>query len=58
MANPAANGQLAPPSCDFLPLSRVSRVDARDRIREVYNVGFLKVPWVVEDVELLLKGKD
>ncbi|HZT79029.1 MAG TPA: SCO family protein [Gemmataceae bacterium] len=50
-AKPAANGQLDHPSRVFL-------VDAGGRIREVYNLNFLKAPWVVEDVELLLKEKD
>lgn len=47
-ARPAANGQLDHPSRIFL-------VDTRGRIREIYNLGFLKPAWVAEDVELLLK---
>src|SRR4051794_26642315 len=47
-AKPAANGQLDHPSRVFL-------VDRRGRVREIYNLDFLKVPWVVEDIELLLK---
>src|SRR5207248_8370667 len=45
---PAANGQLDHPSRIFL-------VDRRGQIREIYNLDFLRVPWVIEDVELLLK---
>jgi protein SCO1 len=47
-AKPAANGQLDHPSRIFL-------VDAQYRIREIYNLNFLKPKWVVQDVELLLK---
>ena len=47
-AKPAANGQLDHPSRVFL-------VDRRGQIREIYNLDFLRVPWVIEDVELLLK---
>lgn len=47
-AKPAANGQLDHPSRIFL-------VDKRGRIREIYNLGFMKTPWVIEDIELLLK---
>jgi protein SCO1/2 len=47
-ARPAANGQLDHPSRVFL-------VDSRGRIREIYNLSFLKPAWVGEDVELLLK---
>jgi protein SCO1/2 len=46
-ARPAANGQLNHPSRIFL-------VDTRQRIREIYNLAFLKTPWVADDVELLL----
>src|SRR5207248_1140587 len=46
-AKPAANGQLDHPSRIFL-------VDGRGRIREIYNLNFLKTAWVVEDVETLL----
>lgn len=45
---PAANGQLDHPSRIFL-------VDAQYRIREIYNLNFLKPKWVVQDVELLMK---
>jgi len=44
---PAANGQLDHPSRIFL-------VDKKGRIREIYHLDFLKAPWVVEDIELLL----
>jgi protein SCO1/2 len=47
-AKPAANGQLDHPSRIFL-------VDSQYRIREIYNLNFLKPKWVVQDVELLLK---
>jgi protein SCO1/2 len=47
-ARPAANGQLDHPSRIFL-------VDGRGRIREIYDLSFLKANWVAEDVELLLK---
>jgi protein SCO1/2 len=46
-ARPAANGQLDHPS-------RVYLVDQQGRIREMYNLEFLKLAWVVEDIELLL----
>lgn len=46
-AKPAANGQLDHPSRVFL-------LDARGRIREIYNLDFLKPDWVLEDVRLLL----
>jgi protein SCO1/2 len=46
-ARPAANGQLDHPSRVFL-------VDPRGRVREIYNLDFLKPAWVVEDVALLL----
>jgi protein SCO1 len=49
-ARPAANGQLDHPS-------RVYLVDRRGRIREIYNLDFLRVPWVIEDIELLLREK-
>jgi protein SCO1/2 len=45
---PAANGQLDHPSRIFL-------VDPRGRVREIYNLSFLKPEWVVEDVKLLLQ---
>jgi protein SCO1 len=46
-ARPAANGQLDHPSRVFL-------VDPRGRIREIYNLDFLRVPWVIEDMRALL----
>jgi protein SCO1/2 len=46
-ARPAANGQLDHPS-------RIYLVDTRGRVREIYNLDFLRVPWLVEDVRLLL----
>jgi len=46
-AKPAANGQLDHPSRIFL-------IDRRGRIREIYNLAFMKTAWVVEDIELLL----
>jgi protein SCO1 len=48
---PAANGQLDHPSRVFL-------VDQRGRIREIYNLNFLKAGWVAEDVRLLLTESD
>jgi len=45
-AKPAANGQLDHPSRVFL-------VDPQGRIREIYNLDFLRAPWVIEDVKLL-----
>jgi protein SCO1/2 len=47
-AKPAANGQLDHPSRVFL-------VDGQGRVREIYNLSFLKAAWVLDDVELLLK---
>jgi protein SCO1/2 len=47
-ARPAANGQLDHPSRIFL-------IDKHGRVREIYHLGFLRPPWVVEDIELLLK---
>jgi protein SCO1/2 len=49
-ARPAANGQLDHPSRIFL-------VDPQGKVREIYNLNFLKVPWVAEDITLLLKEK-
>jgi protein SCO1/2 len=46
-AKPAANGQLDHPSRVFL-------VDRQGRIREIYNLDFLKAPWVVEDIKALV----
>jgi protein SCO1/2 len=47
-AKPAANGQLDHPSRVFL-------VDPQGRIREIYNLDFLRLPWVIDDVQLLLR---
>jgi protein SCO1/2 len=49
-ARPAANGQLDHPS-------RVYLVDPHGRIREIYNLDFLRVPWVVEDIREVLNGE-
>ncbi len=49
-ARPAANGQLDHPSRVFL-------VDPRGRIREIYNLDFLRTAWAREDVRLLLAEK-
>jgi protein SCO1/2 len=49
-ARPAANGQLDHPSRIFL-------VDRTGRIREIYNLNFLKLNWVAEDIELLLNER-
>jgi protein SCO1/2 len=49
-ARPVADGQLDHPSRIFL-------VDRQGRIREIYNLGWMKPAWVVEDIELLLKEK-
>jgi protein SCO1 len=49
-ARPAANGQLDHPSRVFL-------VDPRGRIREIYNLTYLKPAWVAEDIEFLLKER-
>ena len=43
----AANGQLDHPSRVFL-------VDTHGRIREIYNLDYLKAPWVCDDIQLLL----
>jgi len=45
-ARPAANGQLDHPSRVFL-------VDRKGQIREIYNLSFLKPPWVVDDIAAL-----
>ena len=45
---PAANGQLDHPSRIFL-------VDGQQRIREIYNLNFLKPAWAAADIELLLE---
>ena len=47
-AKPAPGGQLDHPSRIFL-------VDTEGRIREIYNLQFLKASWVVEDVAQLLR---
>jgi protein SCO1/2 len=44
---PAANGQLDHPSRIFL-------VDPKCRVREIYNLSFLKPAWAADDVKLLL----
>jgi protein SCO1/2 len=49
-AKPAANGQLDHPSRIFL-------IDSQRRVREIYNLSFLRPAWVVEDIELLLSEK-
>jgi protein SCO1/2 len=46
-ARPAPNGQLDHPSRIFL-------VDQQGRVREIYNLSFLKPAWVVADIALLL----
>jgi protein SCO1/2 len=46
-ARPATNGQLDHPSRIFL-------VDGQGRIREIYNLTFLKPAWVLKDIESLL----
>jgi protein SCO1/2 len=35
--------------------SRVFLVDPKGRVREIYNLDFLRPAWAVEDVQLLLK---
>lgn len=47
-ARPAENGQLDHPSRIFL-------VDPEGRIREIYNLQFMRVPWVVEDLHTVLQ---
>lgn len=47
-ARPAANGQLDHPS-------RIYLVDRQGRVREIYNLAFLKPAWATDDIELLLK---
>ena len=44
---PTANGQLDHPSRIFL-------VDQKAKVREIYNLSFLKPAWAVDDVKLLL----
>jgi protein SCO1/2 len=48
-AKPAANGQLDHPS-------RIYLVDTRGQVREIYNLDFLRVPWVLDDIESLFAG--
>lgn len=48
-AKPSANGQLDHPS-------RIYLVDPRGQIREIYNLDFLRAPWVLQDIESLLAG--
>jgi protein SCO1/2 len=50
-ARPAANGQLDHPSRVFL-------VDRSLRVREIYNLDFLRPQWVAEDIALLLREKN
>src|SRR5205823_1378542 len=45
---PTSNGQLDHPSRVFL-------VDSRGRIREIYNLSFLRASWVADDIALLLR---
>jgi protein SCO1/2 len=47
-ARSAPNGQLDHPSRVFL-------VDGRGRIREIYNLNFLKPDWVTQDIATLLE---
>ncbi len=49
-ARPAPNGQLDHPSRVFL-------VDPKGRIREIYNLDFFRLPWVLEDLKLVLDEK-
>jgi protein SCO1/2 len=35
--------------------SRIFLVDRRGRVREIYNLAFLRPAWVAEDIELLLR---
>ncbi len=50
-AKPASNGQLDHPSRVFL-------VDPHGRIREIYNLDFLRTPWAVDDARLVLGEKE
>jgi protein SCO1/2 len=47
-AHPLPSGQLDHPSRIFL-------LDPRGRLREIYNLDFLRIPWVAEDIEQLLR---
>ena len=49
-ARPAPNGQLDHPS-------RVYLVGPKGRIREIYNLDFFRLPWVLEDISALV-GSD
>ncbi len=49
-AKPAADGQLDHPSRVFL-------VDPQGRVREIYNLEFLRVPWIVEDLDEVLRSR-
>ncbi len=49
-ARPAVNGQLDHPSRVFL-------IDPQGRVREVYNLDFLRTTWAVEDARLLLADR-
>jgi protein SCO1/2 len=49
-ARPAANGQLDHPSRIFL-------VDRAGRVREIYNLSYMKVQQVVDDMQLLLSER-
>lgn len=46
-AKAAANGQLDHPS-------RVHLVDPQGRIREIYNLDFFRLPWVLDDIDALV----
>jgi protein SCO1/2 len=48
-ARPAANGQLDHPS-------RVYLVDPHGHVREIYNLDFFRVPWLIEDLGEVLTG--
>jgi protein SCO1/2 len=50
-ARPAANGQLDHPSRVFL-------VDPHGRVREIYNLDFMRTPWAVDDARLVLGEKE
>jgi cytochrome oxidase Cu insertion factor (SCO1/SenC/PrrC family) len=47
-ARPAPNAQLDHPSRVFL-------VDSQSRVREIYDLSFLKAEWVLEDIRTLLE---
>jgi protein SCO1/2 len=47
-ARPSANGQLDHPS-------RIYLVDREERVREIYNLSYLKPEWVAQDIESLLQ---